>query len=309
MARTEWLRPAVGGILLGVVLMTLPEMYGVGYPVVGEAIAGRYGIAFLLVLLVGKLVACSLTIGIGGSGGVFAPSLFCGAMAGAAFGDIVHVIAPQAGGSAGAYALVGMGAVFAGAARAPITAVVIMFELTGEYTIILPLMLAIVLATSVSELVSRDTIYTRKLLRRGIDVDEPADAAMRRRSASTVMVKPPQALFADTTLATAAAIFSQSGEAALPVIDRTGRYQGNLAARDLMDALVAADHANVAGLSSSPVPVRPEESLGEVIRRLDHGADAVPITNRDGILIGWVRHRDMLTALTNGRPNAGQSSR
>ena len=93
------------------------------------------------------MVACSLTIGIGGSGGVFAPSLFCGAMLGAAFGDVVHAVAPATAGSLGAYALVGMGAVFAGAARAPITAVVILFELTGEYSIILPLMLAIVLAT------------------------------------------------------------------------------------------------------------------------------------------------------------------
>ena len=82
-----------------------------------------------------------------------------------------------------------MGAVFAGAARAPITAVVILFELTGEYTIILPLMLAIVLATGISDLVSRDTVYTRKLLRRGIDIDEPADAALRRRPVSAFMVR------------------------------------------------------------------------------------------------------------------------
>ena len=176
----EWLRPAAGGLLLGSLLLLLPEMYGVGYPVLGRAVAGGYGVAFLLVLLVGKLFACSLTIGIGGSGGVSAPSLFVGAMTGAVFGDAVHAVAPQAGGSIGAYALVGMGAVFAGAARAPITAVVILFELTREYTIILPLMLAIVLATGVSDLVSADTVYTRKLLRRGIDIDEPADAALRR---------------------------------------------------------------------------------------------------------------------------------
>nr|WP_240757599.1 chloride channel protein [Nakamurella flava] len=171
----EWLRPAVGGVLLGLVLLVMPQMYGVGYPVLGHAVAGGYAIAFLLALLVGKIVACSLTIGIGGSGGVFAPSLFCGAMLGAAFGEIVQTVAPSAGGSVGAYALIGMGAVFAGAARAPITAVVILFELTGEYSIILPLMLGVVLATGVSHLVSRDTVYTRKLLRRGIDIDAEAD--------------------------------------------------------------------------------------------------------------------------------------
>ncbi len=168
----EWLRPGVGGLLLGTLLLVLPQMYGVGYPVLGNAVAGRYALGFLAVLLIGKILACSLTIGIGGSGGVFAPSLFCGAMLGAAFGEIVGMISPQAG-TVGAYALVGMGAVFAGAARAPITAVVIMFELTGEYSIILPLMLAIVLATGLSHLVSRDTIYTRKLLRRASTSTNP----------------------------------------------------------------------------------------------------------------------------------------
>ena len=90
----EWLRPAAGGVLLGGLLLMLPQMYGVGYPVLGRAVAGGYTVAFLLALLLGKLVACSLTIGIGGSGGVFAPSLFCGAMAGAVFGDAVHAMRP-----------------------------------------------------------------------------------------------------------------------------------------------------------------------------------------------------------------------
>ncbi|MDN5745413.1 MAG: chloride channel protein, partial [Nocardioidaceae bacterium] len=153
----EWLRPAVGGLLLGVVLLLLPEMYGVGYPVLSEAVLGGYGVLFLLVLLLGKMVATSLTIGIGGSGGVFAPSLFVGAMLGACFGAIAHQVVPGVAGSTGAYALVGMGAVFAASSRAPITAVVILFELTGEYSIILPLMLAIVLATGLSHRISRDT--------------------------------------------------------------------------------------------------------------------------------------------------------
>ncbi|MBZ5740485.1 chloride channel protein [Nocardioides mangrovi] len=166
----EWLRPAVGGIVLGLLLLALPEMYGVGYPVLGNGVAGAYTVGFLVVLLLAKVVATSLTIGIGGSGGVFAPSLFIGAMLGAAFGQSAQALLPGVVGAAGAYGLIGMGAVFAGAARAPITAVVIMFELTGEYTIILPLMAAIVLATGISHLVSADSIYTLKLRRRGVDL-------------------------------------------------------------------------------------------------------------------------------------------
>ncbi len=184
----EWLRPAVGGFLLGGLLLVLPEMYGVGYPVLGNSIAGKYAIGFLIVLLVGKMVATSLTIGIGGSGGVFAPSLFIGAMLGSAYGQIVHHLTPGTAGPAGAYALIGMGAVFAGAARAPITAVVIMFELTGEYTIILPLMTAIVLATGISHLLTRDSIYTLKLRRRGVDLDAaPNAAAMNTVTVGQVM--------------------------------------------------------------------------------------------------------------------------
>ena len=179
----QWARPAVGGLLLGSLLLVLPQMYGVGYPVLGRGVAGAYSIAFLLALLGGKMLATSLTIGIGGSGGVFAPSLFIGAMAGAVYGQSLHHFLPGLAGPAGAYALIGMGAVFAGAAHAPITAVVIIFELTGDYSVILPLMTAVVLATGVSHMISADTIYTLKLRRRGIDLtnkpavpEPPADA-------------------------------------------------------------------------------------------------------------------------------------
>jgi chloride channel protein, CIC family len=170
-----WLRPAVGGILLGLVLLVLPEMYGVGYPVLEGAIAGKYVLGLLLVLLCGKIFATSLTMAIGGSGGVFAPSLFIGAMLGSAFGAGAHDLLPAATASAGAYGLVGMAAVFAAAGRAPITAVLIVFELTGDYKIILPLMLAVVVATGLSHLLSADSIYTLKLRRRGIDIDRPHD--------------------------------------------------------------------------------------------------------------------------------------
>ncbi|HEY2764452.1 MAG TPA: nitroreductase family deazaflavin-dependent oxidoreductase [Pseudonocardiaceae bacterium] len=171
----EWLRPGIGGLLLGTLLLVLPELYGVGYPVLRGAVEGRYLLGFLLILLVGKLIATSLTIGIGGSGGVFAPSLFLGAMAGTAFGVVVHHLLPSATTSPAAYGVIGMGAAFAGAARAPITAIVVLFELTGQYSLILPLMTAVVIATLVSQALSRDTIYTGKLRRRGIDLDAPRE--------------------------------------------------------------------------------------------------------------------------------------
>jgi CIC family chloride channel protein len=178
----EWLRPAGGGVLLGLLLLAVPEMYGVGYPVLENAVSGHYAAAFLVGLMAAKVIATTLTLSIGGSGGVFAPSLFMGAMLGSAYGSGVHSLLPGLSSPAGAYGLVGMAAVFAAAARAPITAVLIVFELTGDYSIILPLMLATVLATGVAHLLAgEETIYTLKLRRRGIDISAapaPADRAV-----------------------------------------------------------------------------------------------------------------------------------
>src|ERR1035438_5850150 len=149
-------------------------MYGVGYPVMIRAIAGGYALWFLLLLTAGKMLATSLTLGIGGSGGVFAPSLFLWVTSGMAFGEIAdHVLGPGAGQPA-LYAVVAMGAVFTSAARAPLTSLASVVELTGDFTLTLPVMLAVAIASTVSRMLSYGTIYTTKLLRRGIDVDRAA---------------------------------------------------------------------------------------------------------------------------------------
>ena len=152
-------------------LLALPEMYGVGYGVLEGAIDGRYAIGFLLVLMLAKILATSLTLSIGGSGGVFAPSLFMGAMLGSAFGLAAHQLLPGISGPAEAYGVIGMGALFAATARAPMTAILIIFELTGDYKIMLPLMLSVVIATALAGHLSPHSIYTLKLRRRGIDID------------------------------------------------------------------------------------------------------------------------------------------
>ena len=138
-----------------------------------HAVGGHYVILFLLALLVAKILATSLTMWIGGSGGVFAPSLFMGAMLGSAYGAVAHDLLPQVALSAGAYGVVGMAAVFAATTRARITAVLIILELTGETHLVLPVMVAVVVATALSGAMSRDTIYTLKLRRRGIEIDRP----------------------------------------------------------------------------------------------------------------------------------------
>ncbi len=172
--RPEWLRPAVGGVLVGLVLLALPQMFGVGYPVMFKALAGHYAIWFLVLLVIGKMVATSLTLGIGGSGGVFAPSLFIGLMAGTAYGMIVgHLFGPAAGDPA-LYAAVGMAGVFCSSTRAPLTALASVVEMTGDFTLTLPMMLTAGISTVVSRAMGYGTIYTTKLLRRGQDIERTA---------------------------------------------------------------------------------------------------------------------------------------
>lgn len=304
----EWLRPAVGGLLLGVVLLVLPQMYGVGYPVLGKAVAGGYAIAFLLVLIVGKMIATSLTIGIGGSGGVFAPSLFIGAMLGAAFGQAAHLIAPSIAGPVGAYGLIGMGAVFAGAARAPITGVIILFELTGEYTIILPLMLAIVLATGISHRLTPDTIYTLKLRRRGVDLGLPAETVGGHpvRRAREVMVTVPAAVGSTSTLTEVAAALAQSAFGVLPVVDPDGRHLGVVSARGITDALADGRHDAAAATLATEIPptIPAEASLADVADALSrNGVDAAPVVDEEGEMVGWIDYRALLTAESNPTPS------
>jgi CIC family chloride channel protein len=171
--RPEWARPAVGGIALGLVLLALPEMYGVGYPVMDRVINGHVVLALIVLFMFGKILACSLTLAIGGSGGVFAPSLFTGAMAGMAFGTVAQHVFGHAVGPPAIYALVAMGGVFAGATQAPLTAIASVTEMTGNFALTLPIILAAAIAAALSRHLTYGNIYTTKLLRRGIDIEHP----------------------------------------------------------------------------------------------------------------------------------------
>ncbi|MFA3873445.1 chloride channel protein [Streptomyces sp. MMCC 100] len=299
----EWLRPAVGGLALGLLLLVLPEMYGVGYPVLQKATEGGYAMGFLLLLLAGKVLATSLTIGIGGSGGVFAPSLFIGAMLGTAYGTAVHGLLPGTAGPVGAYALVGMGSVFAGAARAPITAVVILFELTGEYSIILPLMLAIVLSTTVSRLLSRDTIYTLKLRRRGIDLSGPVRGApIGAQRIGAVMEPLPAPLPAATSLVEAADRLSLSGHGGLPVIDASGTYVGVVTAQAVAEALAEQPDSAPEHVGRLAVPTARVTADQPVTRALAALVSApgtgLPVfDSADGSPRGWLSPHSALRAV------------
>ena len=272
--RPEWARPAVGGFALGLLLLAVPQMYGVGYPVMYKAVAGSYALWFLIVLAVTKMIATSLTIGIGGSGGVFAPSLFIGATAGMAFGVTAnHALGPGAGQPA-LYAVVAMGAVFASAARAPLTSLASVVEMTGDYTLTLPVMLAVAIATVVSRSLSYGTIYTTKLLRRGTDIDRaPSADPFEELTAADAMrpFRPP--------LTTQPPPQSQPGD---PGQDWAWLPGPVTHQRDLQ-VLFA------------------NESLTQALRQLVlYGRDGLPVLSTDGQqLEGWITTQNVLQAIAD----------
>ena len=266
--RPEWARPAVGGILLGLLLLALPQMYWVGYPVLYKAVGGSYALWFLIILAAGKIIACSLTIGIGGSGGVFAPSLFIGATSGMAFGEIAHHLIGPAAGQPALYAVVAMGAVFAAAARAPLTSVASVVEMTGDFTLTLPVMLAVAIATATSRGLSYGTIYTTKLLRRGIDIDHVPSADP----------------FEDLTAADAMRAF----QPALPADPGPG---GPVAGYPALPGPVTRRH--------EPQVLFATESLTQAVRQLElYGRDGLPVISDDGHrLRGWLTSSNVLQAV------------
>ena len=166
----EYLKPALGGLMLGCMLIVWPNVFGVGYGTINLSLKNQLPFIILLTLVFVKILATSITIGSGGSGGIFAPSLFIGAMTGGFFGWAVHEYFPLITADSGAYALVAMGAVVAGTTHAPITAIIIIFELTSTYDIILPLMITCMLSTLITTSLKRGSIYTIKLFRKGIEI-------------------------------------------------------------------------------------------------------------------------------------------
>ncbi|MBU0506605.1 MAG: chloride channel protein [bacterium] len=168
----EYLKPIIGGLLIGGIALIFPQVMGVGYESINNALHGKtiWYMAFVLIFI--KIIATSFTLGSGGSGGIFAPSLFLGAMTGVSFGSVIHNLFPSITATPGAYALVAMGGLVAATTQAPITAIIIVFELTNDYHIILPLMITCIVSTIVSTKFSRESIYTLKLLRRNIHIKD-----------------------------------------------------------------------------------------------------------------------------------------
>jgi CIC family chloride channel protein len=180
---TKWAQPALGGVAIGAMLIAVPGVMGVGYELVDRALNSSLLLQTMLVLFVAKVIATTVSYASGNAGGIFAPSLYIGAMAGGAVGVLVHTYAPFPTADPGAYALVGMGALFAGIIRAPMTSVFMIFEITQDYQILVPLMLANMLSFVISRHYQHEPVYHALLRQDGIHL--PAGAVHRRAAGRT----------------------------------------------------------------------------------------------------------------------------
>ncbi len=303
LAFPPYLKPAAGGIAVGVIGLRFPQIFGVGYDSVEAVAFNRLTLASLVFLGLLKLAASSVTIGSGGSGGIFGPSLFLGAMLGGVFGQLVHRAAPASPVRA-AYALVGMSAVVGAAIRAPITASLMLFEMSRDYNAILPLMLATVISAVVARHLFSESIFTVKLSRQGIDVHAGKDLDLM----STILVREAMTsiedmstVAPDTPLTELARLFDETHHHGLVVTDQHGRLQGVVTLDDLERAQAQQQMSGeVRDIHTTNVhTVFPDQTLERALRHfgaLDVGRVPVVDRGRPTQVLGVLRRGDIVRA-------------
>lgn len=298
----EYLKAVIGGLILGAGALLAPEVLGVGYGAIDLALMQRIAWWMMLVLVVCKILATSITIGSGGSGGIFAPSLFMGAMAGGFFGYVVHALFPEVTASPGAYCIVGMGAVVSATTHGPMAAMLILFEMTGDYKIILPLMLSCIIGTITAGQLCRDSIYTLKLSRRGVDIREGKEVSiLRSLYVKDVMNSNVETMPEGLSLASMKEIISKSKYNSFPVLDSQKRLCGILSFNDYHEALHDEDLTNLVVAkdlcTSNVVTVSSNDNLYtalEKISRRDFSTLPVVSANDPHDLVGIVTRRDII---------------
>jgi CIC family chloride channel protein len=234
----DYLKPALGGLGVGIIALAFPQIMGVGYDTINNALYGNMIWYVALALIFMKILATSLTLGSGGSGGIFAPSLFMGAMLGYFFGSIVHTYFPTITATPGAYALVAMGGLVAGTTRAPITAIIIVFELTNDYHIILPLMITCIISMILSSKFSRESIYTLKLVLRNIGLKEGMETnVMESIYVKNVYRKEFESINIADNFSQIVNRVIRGKEADFPIVNSKGKVKGMISIHDVKDYL------------------------------------------------------------------------
>jgi len=297
-----YLKPALGGLLIGSIGLFFPQVFGVGYDVIENTINGELVIGVIVALVFLKIIATSITLGSGGSGGIFAPSLFIGALLGEAFGKTATLILPSTVIPPGAFALVGMAAVFAGTSHAPISAILLLFEMTGNYQILPPLMVTCVISVIIVRWISKPSIYTLKLLRRGIDVEKHIEVdLMDSIIVSEAMIKDVIAVNESETVRNVGLKIKKTNHRGFPVLSEEGKLAGMVTRQDINHALQSGDaDSEVKKVMTKDIIVCfPNESLKTALNKMAKRnigrIPVVEIENQENI-IGILTRKSIINA-------------
>ncbi len=300
----RYLKPIIGGFLLGAMALIFPQVMGVGYDTMNLALLEEMAGPLMITLIFVKIIATSVTLGSGFSGGVFTPSLFLGAMVGGGFGTYAHALFPALSAGPGAYTLVGMGAMAAAVLGAPIASILILFELTGDYRIMLALMVASIVATLLINQLYRDSVYTRALGRHGIDLESGRESTLLRHiSVSSVMCRECETISDTMNIRQFKERIRQSKEENFLVVDAEGRLKGIVSFQDirgvafeegLEDLVLVRDIA-----TPKLVTVTPEETLYDTFRRMGaNNVEQLPVVaaSDPSRVLGVITDHDVIRA-------------
>lgn len=297
---TRWAQPVIGGILVGVMAWFVPQVLGVGYGLVGDAINGNLAVKLMVLLLVLKLVAVAISFASGNAGGIFGPALFMGAMTGGLVGTVAHHFFPLSTANPGAYALVGMGAVFAGVIRAPMTSVLMIFELTQDYAVIVPLMIANMVSLFVASRIQHEPIYEAIAVQDGIHLPTAGSRPSGQRRVAAVMQAAADLLSAELTLQEAVAATRASGANTWLVTGPEG-LSGVMELSRLQEALAEQPEGLLRNLLGPLVfpHVHADQGFDLALERMaTNHLDLLPVVSRADVhrLEGVVTQRAILAA-------------
>jgi len=301
------LKPMIGGFLVGIMGLFIPMIMGAGYFEVTAILSpeggASWGMLLLLSLVIGKIIATSITLGSGGSGGILMPSLFIGAMMGSLFGQFAHTIFPNIA-PAGAYALVGMGLIFSVVANAPVTAIVMMFEITQDYRIILPLMFSVTITMLMAKQMGEIGIYARVLLKRGLRIDggDVHDPVMSI-TAAEVMVKNVEIVWENMTVNKLMKFIEKSHHVGFPVVNAQGELTGMVTYAEIHKAVqgkLDTEKVLIDQIMRRDIPrVHPEEILVDVVKQMQEShTDRVAVVEAEQPkrLVGLITRSNIMAA-------------
>jgi CIC family chloride channel protein len=303
---TIWFQPVAGGLIVGLMGWFVPQVLGVGYGYVGDVLNGGMALKLMILLIVLKIVAVSVSYGSGNAGGIFGPSLFIGAVLGGAVGTVAHRLLPMHTATPGAYALVGMGTVFAGVVRAPMTSVLMIFETTRDYAVIVPLMISNLVSLFIASRLQPQTIYDALSLQDGIHL--PTAETRReqgQRQVTRAMAAATDLLPAELTVQEAIAKIRTSRYRAWPVVDQRG-VVGVISLLTLEKELVQNSTTRLSELIDPLVfpHVHSDQSLDLALNRMGAAQlELLPVVNRANIhkLEGVITLRDVLDSYGVGK--------